>query len=153
MDRNPSPPASDEEDEQPGDCIGNTMYSKHWFFTTLTKLIDTVTVDKDKLGAGEEETSVDLEEDLENDICKVWDMSMNEEVAQFLVEFNAGEILLGVITKSNSNRLTEICVGILGNMACFPETCLHLSSNKDLGEVLLLLLSDTDPPTLLETSR
>lgn len=153
MDRNPSPPTSDDEDEQPGDCIGNTMYSKHWFFTTLTKLIDTVTVDKDKLGAGEEEASVDLEEDLENDICKVWDMSMNEEVAQFLVEFNAGEILLGVITKSNSNRLTEICVGILGNMACFPETCLHLSSNKDLGEVLLLLLSDTDPPTLLETSR
>ncbi|CAI9564524.1 unnamed protein product [Staurois parvus] len=153
MDRNPSPPTSEDEEEPSGDCIGNTVYSKHWFFSTLTKLIDTVTVDKDKPEQAEDEASVDLEEDMENDICKIWDMSMNEEVAQFLVEFNATDILLGVIAKSKCNRLTEICVGILGNMACFPETCLNLSSNNDLGEVLLLLLSDTDPPTLLETSR
>ena len=29
----------------------------------------------------------------------------------------------------------EICVGILGNIACFPETCLTLSQNNDLGWV------------------
>ncbi|XP_018410384.1 PREDICTED: protein SAAL1 [Nanorana parkeri] len=142
----------EDEEEPPGDSIGSTVYSKHWFFSTLTKLIDVVTADKDKPVEGEE-ASVELDEDTENDFCKVWDMTMNEEVAQFLVEFNAAEIFLGVITKSKCNRLTEICVGILGNMACFQETCLNLSSNKDLGEVLLLLLSDTDPPTLLETCR
>ncbi|KAM9302313.1 protein SAAL1 [Gastrophryne carolinensis] len=152
MDRNPSPPTSDDEEEPPGDSIGTTVYSKHWFFSTLTKLIDVVTGDKKKPGA-DEEISVELDEDMENDICKVWDMSMNEEVALFLKEFNAPEIFLGVITKSKCNRLTEICVGILGNMACFPETCLDISNNEALGKVLLLLLGDTDPPTLLETSR
>ncbi|XP_068117094.1 protein SAAL1 isoform X2 [Hyperolius riggenbachi] len=152
MDRNPSPPTSDDEEELPGDSIGSTVYSKHWFFSTLTKLIEEVTAEKEKPEEGEE-ASAELDEDMENDICKVWDMSMNEEVAMFLKEFKAPEILLGVITKSKCNRLTEICVGILGNMACFQETRLAISNNDDLGEVLLLLLCDTDPPTLLETCR
>lgn len=41
MDRNPSPPpdsASGEEDEAQ-DAIGDTVYSKHWLFSTLTRLI------------------------------------------------------------------------------------------------------------------
>ncbi|XP_053576636.1 LOW QUALITY PROTEIN: protein SAAL1 [Bombina bombina] len=151
LDRNPSPPSSDDEEPPTGDSIGDTVYSKHWFFSTLTKLIETVTEQNPK--AGTEEQMVELDEDLENEICKVWDMSMNQEVALFLQEFNAPEIFLGVIAKSKCNRLTEICVGILGNMACFPETCLVISNNEDLGNVLLLLLSDSDPPTLLETSR
>ncbi|XP_063802407.1 protein SAAL1 isoform X2 [Pseudophryne corroboree] len=151
MDRNPSPPSSDDEEASPEDTIANTVFSKHWFFSTLTKLIETIT-EKEKAEA-DKETWDDLDEDMENDICKVWDMSMNEEVALFLMEFNAPEILLGAITRSKCSRLTEICIGILGNMACFQETCQVISSNEALGEVLLLLLCDTDPPTLLETTR
>ncbi|XP_077143250.1 protein SAAL1 isoform X1 [Ranitomeya variabilis] len=155
MNRNPSPPTSDDEEEQKEDSIGSTVYSKHWFFSTLTRLIQLVT-EKDKsqpAAAGGEEISMELDEDMENDICKVWDMSMNEEVALFLKEFNAPEIFLGIISKSKCNRLTEICVGILGNMACFQETCIAISKNEDLGDFLLLLMCDTDPPTLLETTR
>lgn len=151
MDRNPSPPTSDDEEGQTEDSIGSTVYSKHWFFSTLTRLIELVTK-KDKAPT-EDEISPELDDDMENDICKVWDMSMNEEVALFLKEFKAPEIFLGVISKSKCNRLTEICVGILGNMACFQETCMTISNNEDLGEVLLLLMCDTDPPTLLETTR
>ncbi|XP_075044495.1 protein SAAL1 isoform X2 [Mixophyes fleayi] len=151
MDRNPSPPSSDDEEEPSVDSIQNTVYSKHWFFSTLTKLIEMIT-ENDKSEAGDD-SSVELDEDMENNICKVWDMSMNEEVTLFLKEFNAPDILFGAITKSKCNRLTEICVGILGNMACFQETCLVISNNENLGEVLLLLLCSTDPPTLLETTR
>ncbi|CAN2391029.1 Serum amyloid A-like 1 [Pristimantis euphronides] len=155
MDRNPSPPTSDDEEGQTEDSIGTTVYSKHWFFSTLSKLIQLVT-ERDKSQAEEEEDDDDemaLDEDMENDICKVWDMSMNQEVALFLKEFNAPEIFLGVISKSKCSRLTEICVGILGNMACFQETRMAISKNEGLGEVLLLLMCDTDPPTLLETTR
>lgn len=95
-----------------------------------------------------------------------------QDVAVFLQEFKAPDILLGVIAKSRSPRLTvrhfttvtslhaarmlnymlyfpccllmtsynypesllqEICVGILGNMACFHDTCVFLSQNSDLG--------------------
>lgn len=39
MDRNPSPPSSEAEEEE-GDAVGNTVYSKHWLFSILTRLIE-----------------------------------------------------------------------------------------------------------------
>ncbi|KAJ8391344.1 hypothetical protein AAFF_G00089740 [Aldrovandia affinis] len=150
MDRNPSPPPGQvEEPEAEGDSIGETLYSKHWLFSTLTCLIQTVTEQE----AGDPGDQMELSEEEEDNLCKIWDMAMDKDVAGFLQEFKCSDILLGAIAKSRSPRLTEICVGILGNVACFPETCLSLSQNKDLGAVLLLLLGDSDPPTLLETSR
>ncbi|XP_020790876.1 protein saal1 isoform X2 [Boleophthalmus pectinirostris] len=149
LDRNPSPPPASEEAEETADAIGDTVYSKHWLFSTLTRLIQMVTKHAEEASDG----PMDLSSNDEEDLCKVWDMAMDKDVAGFLQEFKATDILLGVIAKSRCSRLTEICVGILGNIACFPETCLTLSQNEDLGEVLLLLLGDTDPPTLLETCR
>ncbi|XP_010745473.3 protein saal1 [Larimichthys crocea] len=151
MDRNPSPPPDTADGEEDGDldAIGDTVYSKHWLFSTLTRLIHMVTEHSEVDSEGQ----MQLPEDDEEDLCRVWDMAMDKDVAGFLQEFKATDILLGVIAKSRCPRLTEICVGILGNIACFPDTCLTLSQNEDLGAVLLLLLGDTDPPTLLETSR
>lgn len=96
---------------------------------------------------------MELAEDMENEICRVWDMSMDEDVALFLQEFKAPDIFIGVLAKSKCPRLREICVGILGNMACFQEICVSISSCEDRGQVLLQCLCDSDPPTLLETSR
>uniref|UniRef100_H3CEW5 Serum amyloid A-like 1 n=1 Tax=Tetraodon nigroviridis TaxID=99883 RepID=H3CEW5_TETNG len=98
---------------------------------------------------------MELPDEDEEDLCKVWDMAMDRDVAGLLQEFKATDILVGVISRSRCPRLTEICVGILGNIACFPDTCATLSQNENLGHraVLLLLLGDADPPTLLETSR
>ncbi|XP_070763913.1 protein saal1 [Enoplosus armatus] len=151
MDRNPSPPpdTADGEEGEVLDAIGDTVYSKHWLFSTLTHLIHMVTEHSEVDSEGQ----MQLPDDDEEDLCRVWDMAMDKDVAGFLQEFKATDILLGVIAKSRCPRLTEICVGILGNIACFPDTCLTLSQNEDLGAVLLLLLGDTDPPTLLETSR
>ncbi|XP_019712566.1 protein saal1 isoform X2 [Hippocampus comes] len=148
--RNPSPPpdTSDGDEAEVTDAIGDTVYSKHWLFSTLSRLIQMVTKSPE-----ESDGQIHLTDDEEEDLCRVWDMAMDKDVAGFLQEFKAPEILLGVIAKSRNPRLTEICVGILGNIACFPDTCLTLSQNEDLGAVLLLLLGDADPPTLLETSR
>nr|XP_046251132.1 protein saal1 isoform X2 [Scatophagus argus] len=149
MDRNPSPPPDTSDGEEALDAIGDTVYSKHWLFSTLTRLIHMVAEHSEVDSEGQ----MQLPDDDEEDLCRVWDMAMDKDVAGFLQDFKATDILLGVIAKSRCPRLTEICVGILGNIACFPDTCLTLSQNEDLGAVLLLLLGDTDPPTLLETSR
>uniref|UniRef100_A0A7N9CYZ7 Serum amyloid A like 1 n=1 Tax=Macaca fascicularis TaxID=9541 RepID=A0A7N9CYZ7_MACFA len=129
MDRNPSPPppGRDQEEEEVagGDCIGSTVYSKHWLFGVLSGLIQIVSPENTKSNSDDEEQQTELDEEMENEICRVWDMSMDE----------------------------EICVGILGNMACFQEICVSISSDKNLGQVLLHCLYDSDPPTLLETSR
>uniref|UniRef100_A0A8C4TF44 Serum amyloid A-like 1 n=1 Tax=Erpetoichthys calabaricus TaxID=27687 RepID=A0A8C4TF44_ERPCA len=133
MDRNPSPPASDDEDDPVDDAIGDTAYSKHWLVRTLTKLIQPLSNQHENAEGADESSQPDLDEDIENEICKVWDMSMDQDVAAFLQEFKAADILLEVIVKSRCPRLTEICVGILGNIACFPETCQSISRNDDLG--------------------
>ncbi|XP_060758936.1 protein saal1-like [Neoarius graeffei] len=127
MDRNPLPPPDrDDETAEEDDAIGETVYSKHWLFSTLTRLIQMVTEQDSEQGEGLTELSDELEEEL----CKVWDMAMDKDVAGFLQEFKTPDILLGVIAKSHNPRLTEICIGILGNMACFPETCAYMSKSK-----------------------
>ncbi|GAB1292118.1 Protein SAAL1 [Apodemus speciosus] len=199
MDRNPSPPPpscgqEDEEDLAGGDRIGSTVYSKHWLFGVLSGLIQTVTPESGPSGSDDEEEQVELAEEMENEICRVWDMSMDEDVALFLQEFKAPDIFMGVLAKSRCPRLRcmtstrdwemevvsnlgakpyvqqtvgqtfgvfgsmlfpplEICVGILGNMACFREICVSISKSEDHGQVLLQCLCDSDPPTLLETCR
>ncbi|RLW10274.1 hypothetical protein DV515_00002466 [Chloebia gouldiae] len=152
MDRNPSPPCSDAEEEE-GDAVGNTVYSKHWLFSVLTRLIEVIAPAEPDPAGSPQGARTELDEEMENDICKVWDMSMDEDVALFLQEFNAPDIFMGVFAKSKCPRLTEICVGILGNMACFQDICMSISKDENLGQVLLQRLCDSDSPTLLETSR
>uniref|UniRef100_A0A8P0NRT3 Protein SAAL1 n=2 Tax=Canis lupus familiaris TaxID=9615 RepID=A0A8P0NRT3_CANLF len=158
MDRNPSPPPprrdeDADEDVAGGDCIGSTVYSRHWLFGVLSGLIQIVSPENTKSSSDDEEQQMELDEEMENEICRVWDMSMDEDVALFLQEFNAPDIFMGVLAKSKCPRLREICVGILGNMACFQEICVSISNDNNLGQVLLHCLYDSDPPTLLETSR
>ncbi|XP_007497074.1 protein SAAL1 isoform X1 [Monodelphis domestica] len=159
MDRNPSPPwreleaeAETEAEGARGDAIGATIYSKHWLFGVLSSLIQLINPEKAKADDQEEEPT-ELDEELENEICRVWDMSMDKDVALFLYEFNAPDIFMGVLAKTKCPRLMEICVGILGNMACFQEICVSISNDKNIGQTLLHCLYDLDPPTLLEISR
>ncbi|PNJ47532.1 SAAL1 isoform 13, partial [Pongo abelii] len=138
MDRNPSPPLTGRDKEEKeevagGDCIGSTVYSKHWLFGVLSGLIQIVSPENTKSNSDDEEQQTELDEEMENEICRVWDMSMDEDVALFLQEFNAPDIFMGVLAKSKCPRLREICVGILGNMACFQEICVSISSDKSLG--------------------
>nr|XP_030687385.1 protein SAAL1 isoform X4 [Globicephala melas] len=148
MDRNPSPPLRSREEEEEeaaavGDCIGSTVYSKHWLFGVLTGLMQIVSPENSKSSSDHEEQQMELDEEMENEICRVWDMSMDEDVALFLHEFNVPDIFMGILAKSKCPRLREICVGILGNMACFQEICVSISSDKNLG-LLLTCLSQTE---------
>ncbi|XP_025086883.1 protein saal1-like [Pomacea canaliculata] len=155
--RNPSPPPELQQNEEAtlGDSIGSTAFSKHWLFATLMKLIQEVDKETEAEEGVESESdfSVDVDEDLQTELCKLWDMSMNTEVAKFLQEFKAIEILTGVISKSKAPRVIEICIGILGNMACDNEVCVEIASNEKLVNLTLALLGNDDPPTLVETTR
>ncbi|XP_013421718.1 protein saal1 [Lingula anatina] len=154
---NPSPPRELTEENAEiftADNIGNTVYSKHWLFTTLMKLIQEVDKhEENKDQEQETELGTDVDENLQDELCKLWDMSMDMEVVKFLMEFKAIEILTGAIAKSKAPRITEICVGILGNMVCDPNASKTMSENSKLIELSLLLLESPDSPTLVETTR
>lgn len=160
-DRNPSPPSeaflNGNEEFLRGDSIGDTVFSKHWVFTSLMKLLKAV--EKEDEGKEEEEKEaaslcgIEIDSDLENDLCKLWDMTANEDVSLFLEEWKSPDILLSVIAKTNAPRVTEICMGILGNMVCTASISKSLSENEDLVALALSMLSGRDPPTLVETCR
>ncbi|XP_045175608.2 protein saal1-like [Mercenaria mercenaria] len=150
-DRNPSPPPEIAEHPEllRAESIGNTAFSKHWLFTTLIKLIEEV----DRENEEESNLAVDVDEELQNELCKLWDMSMNSDVAKFLNEFKAVDILTGIIEKSKAPRVIEISVGILGNMACEQAICKEMSENHKFINLVILLMETRDAPTLVETAR
>jgi len=49
--------------------------------------------------------------------------------------------------------LQEIAIGILGNMACTPSVCDSMADSLPLVSLSLCLLSNSDTPTLVETTR
>ncbi|XP_065827064.1 protein saal1-like [Oscarella lobularis] len=137
--RNPSPPAHETREETAEkEAIGDTVYSKRWILRVLMRL------------AREEADSSDLEADLEDSLCQLWDSATDKDVVEFLLQFDAIEVTMKVIDTTSKPRLKEICVGILGNMACIPSACKEIS--LEISK-LTSILGCGDPPTLLEAIR
>ncbi|XP_072172184.1 LOW QUALITY PROTEIN: protein saal1-like [Diadema setosum] len=159
--RNPSPPPDDvlsgvDKSLLEADTISNTVFSKHWVFSILMKLLKQVEDEqekKDDQGDAAQVHGIDIDEELENDLCRLWDMSANVEVSKFLHEWKSPDIFLSVISKTNAPRITEICMGVLGNMACSPAIRQDFSKKQQLIDLSFALLSGSDSPTMVETSR
>jgi len=100
--RNPSPPPLNKEENAllRGDCIGDTVFSKKSILTLLMKLykhdvskIYCLTEDvKNNLEDIPTETILELEKDFEDEMCSLWDMCSNEQVALYLEENNCKPI-------------------------------------------------------------
>uniref|UniRef100_A0A131YGP1 Protein SAAL1 n=1 Tax=Rhipicephalus appendiculatus TaxID=34631 RepID=A0A131YGP1_RHIAP len=108
--RNPSPPPEIREADETssGDRIGESVFSRHWLFQCLLKAIRAAE-NENACGEGEqvltEEEVVELDREVEEELCTVWDMAANSDVAHFLHEFKASEIFLQIISTSKSPRL------------------------------------------------
>lgn len=163
-DRNPSPPRLSAEEIEliQYDNIGETVFSKKWVLGTLMKLVQSLqTTAEDSEGgendehseAREDENSHELSDAFERELCELWDMSMNTDVAAFLEEMETTEVLLDSVLKSQNSRVTEICVGILANMACSHDVCVKMMRNKDLVDIVTVLLDEPDAPVLVEATR
>ncbi|XP_038054190.1 protein SAAL1-like [Patiria miniata] len=161
QDRNPSPPTADLLNIDPellhADTIGDTVFSKRWVFSTLMKLLKEV--EKEPAGKSSQELDaakahgIDIDESLEADLCKLWDMTANQDVAKFLHEWKSLDILTSVIEQTTAPRVTEICMGILANMACSKDIAGHISSNQKIRSLTLDFLGSSDTQTLIQTTR
>ncbi|XP_065911927.1 protein SAAL1-like isoform X2 [Dysidea avara] len=173
--RNPSPPPDasplPEEgthDEEMVDQVGDTVFSKSWLLSVMAKTVADTRYKRQAGGDGsikvveevnknktneDEDPVTELDDDMEDELCKLWDASMNEDVAFFLHGHHAPLLLLHVNLESTSPRLSEICAGVVANLVC------HLSIAKDVtedDEIVCLIcdsLFSSDPATLLETCR
>ncbi|TDG50211.1 hypothetical protein AWZ03_003427 [Drosophila navojoa] len=123
-----------------GDAVGETMFSKKFILQTLMQLSQQVP-----------HTALELE--LEDDLCKVWDMSVSPEVVALLLENDAIELIMFAISSSEDVRLYEILIGLLGNMCAQVECVEQLTARADWIEMLLKLSTCMDTSMLIQLMR
>ncbi|XP_073811596.1 protein saal1 [Musca autumnalis] len=138
------PDAADVEDPDikllKGDAIGDTLYSERFVLNTLLKLAE---VKKD----------LQSEEEVERDLCSLWDMTIEKDVVLFLLEQDVLEIFAGIIRATEDKRLSEILVGILANMCNVYEARQQLEQQEETVQILLDLSSCLDSLTLEQLMR
>ncbi|ELU07398.1 hypothetical protein CAPTEDRAFT_199065 [Capitella teleta] len=141
QDRNPEPPKELEDDSLiDADNIKGTVFSQRWLFTTLMNLIRVIEGQSEsKEGEGKEAAPLDLDDNLQDELCKLWDMSMSQEVVNFLMEYKAVDILTSIVAKSNAPRAT-----LLSNTASFVDqimdTDMALCQKWSTSELISALL-------------
>ncbi|XP_010247792.1 PREDICTED: uncharacterized protein LOC104590746 [Nelumbo nucifera] len=85
--------------------------------------------------------------------CILWDLAAHRTHAEFMVENLLLEVLLATLTVSKSARVTEISLGIIGNLACHEVPRKHIISMKGLVETIVDQLFLDDSQCLCETCR
>ncbi|XP_051113593.1 uncharacterized protein LOC127239467 isoform X2 [Andrographis paniculata] len=85
--------------------------------------------------------------------CVLWDLAAGEDHAQFMIQNLILEVLLANLVVSQSSRITEISLGIIGNLACHEATRKQIASTNGLVKVIVEQLLLDDVPCLCEACR
>ncbi|XP_047308420.1 uncharacterized protein LOC124911925 [Impatiens glandulifera] len=102
---------------------------------------------------GKEHGSV--KEDIWEDCgCILWDLAASQTHAEFMVQNLVLEVLLANLMIPQSVRVKEICLGILGNLACHKVSRERIECTNQLISVIVdqLMILD-DAACLCETCR
>lgn len=85
--------------------------------------------------------------------CVLWDLAANETHAELMVQNLVLEVLLANLSVSQSTRVTEISLGIIGNLACHEILRNNISNTEGLIEIVVDKLFLDDVPCLSEACR
>lgn len=124
-----------------GDRIGETMYSERFVLSTILKL--------SKQG----NRLLEEDEEFEQDLCNLWDMTIEPDVVRFLLEQDVIELFLALAADSEDFRLIEILFGIIGNMCCVEEMHELFYRQSALLVTFCDFLSISDAPVLVQLMR
>eukprot|EP00249_Psilotum_nudum_P013307 c24272_g1_i3 orf=861-2543(-) len=97
--------------------------------------------------------SLMTEEQGEEAGCVLWDLAANQSHAEFMVENHLLEVLLAILSASHSDRMREICIGILGNLACHGGPGRAMVEIEGLVQKIVQSLFVDDSPSLCELCR
>ncbi|KAL1298715.1 hypothetical protein HN51_043019 [Arachis hypogaea] len=93
------------------------------------------------------------EQDWEEYGCILWDLAANTTHAELMVENLILDVLLANLLVCKSPRVTEISIGIIGNLACHEIPMKHIVSTNGLIEIIVDKLFMDDPQCLCEICR
>ncbi|KAL3850351.1 hypothetical protein ACJIZ3_012233 [Penstemon smallii] len=85
--------------------------------------------------------------------CILWDLAASEDHAQLMVQNFIYDVLLANLVVSQSSRITEISLGIIGNLACHEISRKQIASTNGLVRVIVDQLFQDDVPCLCEACR
>ncbi|CAI9272899.1 unnamed protein product [Lactuca saligna] len=85
--------------------------------------------------------------------CILWDLATSKTHAELMVQNLVLEVILATLTVSQSPRVTEISLGIIGNLACHEVSRKQIASVKGLVEIIVEQLFVDDTPCLCEEFR
>jgi len=142
----------DLEERLKGDSIGDTLYSEKWVLKTLMKLTEEIP----KYSAANNEDPdvvVELNETLESDLCLLWDMSAEPDVATCLFHHDILDLIKYVISCSCAPRLSELAVGILANCCCQENIAQSILLDNELILIVIDLLVNNDSQTIVQAVR
>jgi len=94
--------------------------------------------------------------ELQKYLCYIWDITCQEENAKLVVNCieTSISIFLKLMTSTKLERTQELCLGILGNIACFESLYSSLYENDILISILGLTFSTSmDPEVLFSCCR
>lgn len=101
-----------------------------------------------------EHTESTVQEDLREEAgCVLWDLAANPDHAKFMVENHLLDVLLAMLSVLIPDRMREICLGIMGNLACHAVLERAMVATIGLVQMVVQQLFFEDSPTLSETCR
>ncbi|KAJ6410069.1 hypothetical protein OIU84_009547 [Salix udensis] len=85
--------------------------------------------------------------------CVLWDLAASRTHAELMVQNLVLEVLMANLMVSQSARVTEICLGIIGNLACHEAPMKHIVSANGLISTIVDQLFSDDTQCLAEACR
>ncbi|CAA0815008.1 ARM repeat superfamily protein [Striga hermonthica] len=82
--------------------------------------------------------------------CVLWDLAATEDHAQFMVQNLILDVLLANLVVPQSSRITEISLGIIGNLVCHEISRKQIALTNGLVQVIAEQLLLDDVPCLCE---
>ncbi|XP_043242457.1 uncharacterized protein LOC122392038 isoform X2 [Amphibalanus amphitrite] len=173
---NPAPPpaAGPLDAVLHSDAIGDTLYSERGLLRTLMALNAAVprylglersageggdaegdgAGESPEDGGGDEPPLMELDAELEEQLCQLWDMTAERAVAEFAAASGLLEVVWPLLDRSPCPRLLEIVSGALANCAGHGAKALPGGADTAAAAVGLLIAgSRGDAPVLRETLR
>lgn len=93
------------------------------------------------------------EEQREEAGCMLWDLAATQSHAEFMVENRILDVLLAILGVPHSDRIREICLGIMGNLACHAMPVKAIVQTSGLPKEIVQSLFVDDAPSLSEACR
>ena len=129
-------------------AVGDTMYEKK---SVIEKVFE--------VGKHFQQTSyikdgnvIELDSKIEELLCTLWDISVEEDVSMFYLEHGVLDIFIELFANPNV-RVKEISVGVLTNMVFHQKVFLSLIEKDKYLERCIKLLEEKDSPTLVIVFR